>query len=184
MKENIMTLKEIAKYLKVDERTVYRMVKSDILPSFRIGNRWRFSKTLIDKWIEDKNAIIEIPIVGRVAAGDPIIAEQNIEGTLTVDKSLAGKSNGIFALHVKGDSMIDANIKDGDYIVIQPQSEVTQGEIAVVLIDNEATVKKFYRDGEKIRLQPENQSMQSTIINPKEKEVSIVGKVRGVIRKI
>ncbi len=184
MKEEIMTLKEVAKYLKVDERTVYRMVSKDRLPSFRIGNRWRFKKSIIDKWIEDKNAVVEIPVVGRVAAGEPIIAEQNIEGTLAVDKSLVGRPNGVFALHVKGNSMIDADIKDGDFIVIQPQPQVNQGEIAVVLIDNEATIKRFYRDGDKIKLQPANELMQPIIINPKEKEISIVGKVKGVVRKI
>lgn len=180
----ILTLQEVAEYLKVDEKTVYRMVQSKKLPAFKVGNQWRFMKIDILKWIESKNIVTEIPIVGKVAAGTPILAEENIEGTLTVDKTLAGQRNGVFALRVQGDSMIDADIKDGDFIVIQPQPEVGQGEITVVLIDNEATVKKFYKDGDKIRLQPENESMQPIIIDPKEKNISIIGKVKGVIRKM
>lgn len=160
------------------------MIKSKQLPAFKVRNQWRFKKDDINKWIESNNIVVEIPIVGRVAAGMPILAEENIEGTLTVDKSLAGRSNGIFALRVKGDSMIDANIKDGDFIVIQSQPQVNQGEIAVVLIDNEATVKRVYKEEDKIKLQPENESIQSIIVDPKEKEVSIIGKVKGVIRKM
>lgn len=181
---DILTLQEVAEYLKVDEKTVYRMVQSKRLPAFKVGNQWRFLKNDIMKWIENKNIVIEIPIVGRVAAGVPILADENIEGTLTVDKTLAGQRNGIFALRVKGDSMIDADIKDGDYIVIQPQPEVPQGEIAVVLIDNEATVKRVYKENDKLRLQPENKLMQSIVIDPNEKQISIIGRVKGVIRKI
>lgn len=184
MAEDILTLHEVASYLKVDEKTVYRMVSSKQLPAFRVRNQWRFKKKDIDRWIDSGNIVTEIPIVGRVAAGSPVLAEEYIEGTLTVDKSIVGKSNGAFALRVKGQSMIDANINDGDFIIIQPQKQVNQGEIAVVLIDNEATVKKYYKDGNKIRLQPENESMKPIIIDPKKKEISIVGKVKAVIRKM
>jgi repressor LexA len=182
--EEILTLEEVANYLKVDKKTVYRMVTLKQLPAFKVRNQWRFKKEDINQWIEHNNIVAQIPIVGKVSAGAPILAEENIEGTLTVDKSLSGKSNGIFALHVKGDSMKDANIKNGDFIVIQPQQQVEQGEIAVVLVDNEATVKKFYLEGDKIKLQPENEAMQPIIVDPKEKQVSIIGKVKGIVRKI
>lgn len=184
MKEDILTLQEVAEYLKVDQKTVYRMVQSKKVPAFKVGNQWRFLKTDITKWIENRNIVVQIPIVGRVAAGTPILAEENIEGMLTVDKTIAGSRNGIFALKVKGDSMIDADIKDGDFIVVQPQSDIPQGEIAVVLIDNEATVKRVYKENDKIRLQPENKSMQPIIVNPAEKEVSVIGRIKGIIRKI
>jgi len=184
MTEDILTLEEVANYLKVNEKTGHRMLKSKQLPAFKVRNQWRFLKTDIAKWIKDRNIVVEIPIVGKVSAGEPILAEENIEGTITVDKTIAGTRNGIFALRVKGDSMTDAGIKNGDFIIIQPQPDVNQGEIAVVLIDNETTVKKFYIDGDKIRLQPENESMQPMIIDPKEKAVSIIGKVKGIIRKI
>lgn len=142
-------------------------------------------KILINNKKENENNnAVGIPIVGTVSAGIPILAEENIEGNLTVDKSLFKQSEDVFALHVKGNSMIDANIKDGDYVIIQKQSQVEQGEIAIVLIDNETTVKRVYKEKDKIRLQPENESMLPIIIDPKEKEISIIGKLNGVIRKI
>jgi len=192
MSEEILTLQEVANYLKVDEKTVYRMVKSRQLPAFKVRNQWRFKKDAIDKWIEfnnisvtnSANDMVEIPIVSRVSAGSPIIAEEYIEGTLTVDKSMVRQIDGVFALRIKGNSMVDAGIKDGDFVIIQQQPQVNQGEIAVVLIDNEATVKRVYREKDIIRLQPENESMPPIIVDPKEKEVSIIGKVKGVIRKV
>jgi len=192
MSEEILTLQEVANYLKVDEKTVYRMVKSKQLPAFKVRNQWRFKKNAIEKWIEfnnikaptSANDRVEIPIVSRVSAGSPILAEEYIEGTLTVDKSMVRQIDGVFALRIKGNSMVDAGIKDGDFVIIQQQPQVNQGEIAVVLIDNEATVKRVYREKDIIRLQPENESMPPIIVDPKEKEVSIIGKVKGVIRKM
>lgn len=130
------------------------------------------------------NNVTEVPIVGRVSAGTPILAEENFEGTLFVDKSFVKQTNGVFALRVKGDSMINAGIFNGDFVIIQQQSQVNQGEIGVALIDDEATVKRIYKEKDKIRLQPENDTMDPIIVDPKEKEVSIIGKVKGVIRKI
>jgi len=192
MSEEILTLQEVANYLKVDKKTVYRMVKSRQLPAFKVRNQWRFKKNAIDKWIEFNNISVtnsandkvEIPIIGRVSAGSPILAEEYIEGTLTVDKSMVRQTEGVFALRIKGKSMVDAGIKDGDFVIIQQQPQVNQGEIAVVLIDNEATVKRVYREKDTIRLQPENESMPPIIIDPKEKDISIIGKIKGIIRKM
>ena len=192
MPEEILTLQEVANYLKVDKKTVYRMVKSKQLPAFKVRNQWRFKKNAIDKWIEfhnigitnSANDRVEIPIIGRVSAGSPILAEEYIEGTLTVDKSMVRQAEGVFALRIKGNSMVDAGIKDGDFVIIQQQPQVNQGEIAVVLIDNEATIKRVYINKNIIKLQPENESMPPIIVDPKEKEVSIIGKVKGVIRKM
>ena len=192
MSEEILTLQEVANYLKVDKKTVYRMVKSRQLPAFKVRNQWRFKKNAIDKWIEFNNISVtnsandkvEIPIIGRVSAGSPILAEEYIEGTLTVDKSMVRQTEGVFALRIKGNSMVDAGIKDGDFVIIQQQPQVNQGEIAVVLIDNEVTVKRVYINKDIIKLQPENESMPPIIVDPKEKKVSIIGKVKGVIRKM
>lgn len=192
MSEEILTLQEVANYLKVNEKTVYRMVKSRQLPAFKVRNQWRFKKNAIDKWIEfnnigvtnSANDRVEIPIIGRVSAGSPILAEEYIEGTLTVDKSMVRQTEGVFALRIKGNSMVDAGIKDGDFVIIQQQPQVNQGEIALVLIDNEATIKRVYINKNIIKLQPENESMPPIIVDPKEKDVSIIGKVKGVIRKI
>ena len=130
------------------------------------------------------NNVTDVPIVGRVSAGTPILAEQNIEGSISVDRSLFKQSNGIFALRVSGNSMINAGILSGDFVIIQQQAQVNQGEIAAVLVEDEATVKRVYKEKNKIRLQPENDTMEPIIIDPKEKEVSIIGKVKGVIRKM
>jgi len=192
MAEDILTLQEVAQYLKVDERTVYRMVKSKQLPAFKVRNQWRFKKDAIDKWIENHNVTaedtlnnkVEIPIVGRVSAGVPILAVENIEGTLTVDRSLVKNPDKVFALRVKGTSMINAGILDGDLILVRQQPTAEQGEMVVALIEDEATVKRFYRDKDKIRLQPENDTMDPLIVDPQENAVRIIGKVEGVIRKV
>lgn len=128
--------------------------------------------------------VTEMPIIGKVSAGTPILAEENIEGTIFVDKSLARNSRGMFVLRVKGTSMINAGILDGDFVLVRQQPTAEQGEMIVALIEDEATVKRFYRDKNKIRLQPENDTMQPIIIDPKESNVSIIGKVEGVIRKV
>ncbi|PIV53672.1 MAG: repressor LexA [Elusimicrobia bacterium CG_4_10_14_0_8_um_filter_37_32] len=141
-----------------------------------------------NKHQRNDNNTLEIPVVGRIAAGSPILAQENIEGSIFVDRTFIKVSNGImnsiFALRIKGDSMKDAGIFDGDYVIIQKQAQVNQGEIAAVLIDDEATIKRVFKEKGRIRLHPENDSMNSIIIDPKEKEVSIIGKVKGVIRKI
>ncbi len=119
-----------------------------------------------------------LPIVGKVAAGTPITAEENIEGDLPVPLELA--RSGSFVLRVQGDSMIDAAILDGDLIVVSPQSDATSGEIVVAMIDGEATVKRFYRESGRIRLQPENRSMAPIYSD----NVTVVGKVGAVFRRL
>jgi len=190
MVSDILTLQEVAEYLKVDERTVYRMVKSKQLPAFKVRNQWRFKKEAIDNWIEksnigdSKNNKIEVPIVGKISAGLPILAEENIEGSLSVDSLLIKNPDKIFALRVKGTSMINAGILDGDFVLVHQQSTAEQGEIVVALIENEATVKRFYVDKNKIKLKPENGTMESILIDPRKNDVKIIGKVQGVIRKV
>lgn len=190
MTNDILTLQEVAEYLKVDERTVYRMVKSKQLPAFKVRNQWRFKKEAIDKWIENsnigdrKNNKIEVPIIGKVSAGQPILAEKNMEGFLTVDSSLVKNPDKVFALRVKGNSMINAGILDGDYVLIHQQSTAEQGEMVVALIEDEATVKRFYREKGVVKLQPENDAMEPIIVDPTDKNIMIIGKVEGVIRKV
>ena len=192
MLEDISTLQEVAKYLKVDKRTVYRMVKSKQLPAFKVRNQWRFKKDAIDKWIEANNVTVndtvnnkvEVPIVGRVSAGLPIFAEENIEGTLIVDYLLVKNPDKVFALRVKGTSMINAAILDGDFVLVRQQPIAEQGEMVLVLIEEEATVKRFYKDKDKIKLQPENDTTEPIIVDPKENNIRIIGKIEGVIRKV
>lgn len=126
--------------------------------------------------------IFEIPIVGRVAAGYPILAEENIEGNLIIDPSFTDKNSDCFALKVRGDSMIKAGIFEGDTVIVNPKANIHNGEIIVALIGDEATLKRFEQKDNKIHLIPENDSFQTIVLNNRE-DFSIVGKVVGVFRQ-
>jgi repressor LexA len=128
---------------------------------------------------------IAIPLLGRVAAGQPILAEEHAEGTVVIDSVLVGDGKKLFALKVVGDSMIDDGIYDNDYIFVRKRQSADPGDIVVIIIDNEATVKRFYPEGDKIRLQPANAEMQPIYIHKKDfKDVQILGVVVGVYRKM
>lgn len=131
----------------------------------------------------DKNEVIEVPIVGRVAAGSPILAQENIEGTVNVDKSIVRQPQNIFALRIKGDSMIKAGIFNGDLVLVKQQSVADKGEVIVALLEDEATVKRYYPERNYIRLQPENENLKPIMVR-KESSFSIIGKVVGVIRRL
>lgn len=125
------------------------------------------------------DSTVTLPLVGQVAAGEPILAEQNIEDTLTLPTELVGDSAS-FLLTVHGESMIEAGINDGDWIVIKQQKTAHNGEIIVALTEDGATVKRFYKESDHIRLQPENSSMEPIIVP----NCAIVGKVVAVLRKV
>lgn len=122
---------------------------------------------------------IVMPIVGKVAAGVPITAQENIEGDFVLPASFTRASDG-FMLRVQGDSMIDAAILDGDLIVVRPQRGASNGEIVVAMVDGEATVKRFYKEDGRVRLQPENRAMEPIYAT----DVTILGRVEAVVRKI
>ena len=124
-----------------------------------------------------------VPLVGRVRAGDPSLAFEDLEGEIALDRSLA-RGEETFFLRVRGDSMIGEHIRDGDLALVQPQSAVENGEIAVVLMDDEATVKRVYRDEGALRLQPSNPAMRPIIVGRDERRITIVGKVVGIYRKV
>lgn len=124
-----------------------------------------------------------VPLIGRVRAGKPLLAEENIEATLALDKHFA-RWNNAFLLRVVGESMVDAHIKDGDLALVKPQPAIDNGEIAVILINDEATIKRFFKHDSTIRLEPANSSMKPIIIQPGDFEVTIVGKVVGILRNI
>ncbi|MCU7494696.1 MAG: transcriptional repressor LexA [Ignavibacteria bacterium] len=127
------------------------------------------------------NSFSQIPIVGRVAAGMPILAIENIDGNVVIDPAISKNNPGCFALKVKGDSMINAGIFEGDLIIISPQPYATNGEIVVALLGDEATVKRFEKRDDDIYLIPENSSYPPIPVHHRE-DFSIVGKVVGVIR--
>jgi repressor LexA len=127
-----------------------------------------------------KKSLIPVPLVGRVTAGQPILAVENIEETYPFPTEFVGNDD-IFMLTVQGNSMIKAGIFDGDYVLIREQQTAHNGDIIVALIDNEeATVKRFYKEKDRIRLQPENDLMDPIY----SKNVSILGKVVGVFRRL
>ncbi len=126
----------------------------------------------------DTNSIT-LPLVGRVAAGVPILAEQNVEESLTLPTSIVGDTSS-YILRVHGESMVNAGIFDGDYIVVKEQHDAHDGEIVVALVEDSATVKTFYREKDRIRLQPENDTMAPIYAeNP-----TILGKVTALIRSV
>jgi repressor LexA len=127
--------------------------------------------------------ILSLPILGRVRAGEPILAIENIEGYINLDKSLVS-SEDVFLLRVQGDSMIEAHIQDGDFALVKPQPNAENGEIVVALIEDEATIKRIFMKKDLIRLEPANPSMEPIVVRKGEKKISIVGKVVGIFRKI
>ena len=125
--------------------------------------------------------MISVPLVGRVTAGTPILATENIEDVFPFPEGLVGTQDNVFMLTVQGESMINAGIYDGDYIMVREQDTAYNNDIVVALIDNErATVKRFFKEKDIIRLQPENDTMEPIY----EKNVSILGKVIGVYRRL
>lgn len=129
--------------------------------------------------VEDADVEL-IPLIGKVTAGAPILAVENVEGNLALPKTMFKKTGEeLFALNVSGDSMINAGILNGDKIVVKKQSTAKNGDIVVALIDDSATVKRFYKEKDVFRLQPENDYMKPIFV----KELDIVGIVVGLIRK-
>jgi repressor LexA len=133
--------------------------------------------------------MVEIPVVGRVAAGLPLLAVENVQDTVHVDRFFIGQSREVFALRVKGESMIEDGIFDGDYIFVKKQLQASRGDIVVAMISgpsgDEATVKRYYPEGDSIRFQPANAAMQPIIVKKKDfRSVNLIGIVVGVYRKM
>ncbi|MFQ5854006.1 MAG: transcriptional repressor LexA, partial [Candidatus Binatia bacterium] len=123
----------------------------------------------------------EVPILGRVPAGRPLLAEENIEGFLSVAREMA-KGKEVFALKVKGDSMVEDGILDGDYVIIRRQETAENGDIVCALIDGEATLKRFYKKGKAVTLRPANKNYAP--LNISEGEFRVLGKAVGLTRKL
>lgn len=137
--------------------------------------------------IPDNGDTIAIPVLGRVAAGSPILADEHVETTVHVDSFFLGASRAtkVFALRVTGDSMIEAGIYDGDYIFVRKQIEANKGDIVVAMIDGEATVKRYEPSGDTIKLVPENRTMKPIVIRKKDfRSTQILGIVCGVYRRL
>ena len=137
---------------------------------------------MLDKAADAVKSVVRqngLPLVGHVAAGVPILAEENIEEYVAVPE-LAGGEEGEYVLRVRGESMKDAGILPGDYVVVRPQDTARDGEIVVALVGEEATVKRFFRESDHVRLQPENETMEPI----RSREVRVLGRVVGVFRQV
>ena len=127
----------------------------------------------------------EVPILGRIAAGAPLLAEENRDGTLPLDPAwVGGRGDDVFGLRVRGESMINAHIVEGDLVLVRRQDHAQPGDIVVALVDGEATVKRFARDAHAVLLRPEHPTMGPIIIREGEKDLRILGKVVGLVRGI
>ena len=128
-----------------------------------------------------KDAVVPsgLPLVGRVAAGAPLLAEERIEEYVSVP-GIAGGEEGEFVLEVKGDSMVGAGILEGDHVIVRRQETAKNGEIVVALVGEEATVKRFFRENDHVRLQPENDALEPILT----REVQLLGRVVGVCRRV
>jgi len=137
----------------------------------------RAIEILEDTTFISKKELVNVPIVGKVTAGQPILAVENIEDTFPLPVEYVHNSK-VFMLNVVGESMINAGILDGDRVIVRQQNYASNGDIVVALLDDEATVKRFYKEKDHIRLQPENPYMDPIIVH----EVKILGKVIGLFR--
>jgi repressor LexA len=136
----------------------------------------------VEQAVENVKSLVKpdgLPIVGHVAAGSPILAEENIEEYVPVPP-LAGGDSGEYILRIRGESMKNAGMLEGDYVVVRPQEDATDGEIVVALVGEEATVKRFFRESDHVRLQPENETMEPI----RSKDVRVLGRVVGLFRSV
>lgn len=164
------SIKAVQDHLKALEskgyiRRIKNMARSIEIPDFR------------------KMDTVELPILGRIAAGTPILAEENIEGTIAIDRSWV-KSENSFVLRVQGHSMIEAGIHDGDYAVIKQDYTAENNDIVAVMLENEVTLKRIFRMNNAIVLKPENSSMQPIIVKNKESKIRVIGKLTGIYRQV
>ena len=137
---------------------------------------------LLDRAVSEVRALVRpsaLPLLGAVAAGQPMLAEENIEEYVSVP-SAAGGDDGAYLLRVRGESMKNVGIIDGDLVVVRPQDTADDGEIVVALVGEEATVKRFYREADHVRLQPENDEMEPI----RSREVRVLGRVVGLMRSM
>ena len=137
---------------------------------------------LLDRAVDSVRGIVRadgLPLLGSVAAGQPMLAEENIEEYVSVPE-IAGGEDGEYVLRIRGDSMKNAGILEGDYVVVHPQDTATDGDVVVALLGEEATVKRFFRETDHIRLQPENETMEPI----RSKEVKVLGRVVGLLRSL
>ena len=154
-------------------------IKRDPLKSRSIALAYSIDEDIVIDDEPELRNVVDVPLVGDVAAGVPILAEQNITNTISLPTEIVGDSPS-FMLSVRGDSMIDIGINDGDYVVVKEQPVANNGDIVVAIVEDGATVKRFYKEHDHIRLQPENSAMDPNIVE----NCSIAGKGVAVFRRL
>ncbi|MCX8015260.1 MAG: transcriptional repressor LexA [candidate division WOR-3 bacterium] len=175
---------DIAEYFKVRKPTILDHLNALQKKGYIRRQTYRARTIeLVEKFPVAKPDYVEIPIVGKISAGTPLLAVENIEGTIKIDRSIL-KNTDSFALWVKGDSMIEAGIRDGDLVIIKMQPVVEKNEVAAVLIEDEVTLKYYSADANAIKLTPANSRMKPIIIPRGTKEVRVLGKAIGLFRKL
>jgi len=163
----------VFKHLRAIERKGYIRIHPQIARGIEL---------LVKENLLESETSRNIPLVGRIAAGKPLLAVENIDKNVILDRDFCRGAN--FMLRVKGDSMINAGIRDGDYVLVKQQPSAENGEIVVALVDDEATVKRFFRQKDRITLRPENEAFPPLIIEAGHKGFRIIGKVVGLYRAL
>lgn len=184
------TVREIGEQFKVTPRASFdhlRALERKGMLQRRTGPGRTARALTLSEAAGGRAAIFSVPIIGRIAAGQPLLAEENREGELPIASSaLPAPAEDLFALRVRGESMISAHICDGDLVLVRRQDSAQANDIVVALVESEsgdeATVKRFQRDGDYVVLKPEHPTMAPIVIDPRERQVRILGKVVGLLR--
>jgi repressor LexA len=175
--------REIAGHFDLAQNAVYQLVSYLKQKGYLVDTGGHRGLRLSKAYVQAKSQTEGIPIVGRVAAGEPILAEQNIEGYVKLDE-MFGKDKDAFLLKVVGDSMVDEGIMDGDFVLVKPASAIENGQIGVVLLDDEATVKRIYIQRDRIALKPANKAAgyKTRYVKRGGKTVRMIGQVKGCLK--
>jgi repressor LexA len=181
------TIREIMEVFDINSTNGVRTTLAALEKKGHIRRRARLSRgiELVD-YLEHQplsSELREVPLIGRVAAGEPILATQNIESILQIDKALLPSSGTVFALRVHGESMKNAGILDGDIVLARQQERAERGDIVVALLGDEATVKRYWPENDSIQLLPENDAFKPIVVPRGAENFSIAGKVVGLMRR-
>ncbi|MBE0534846.1 MAG: repressor LexA [Phycisphaerae bacterium] len=177
--------REIADYFGMAQNSVYQIIGYLEKKGYVLRSDAHRGIRLSPEYAAEVNASRGVPLVGQVAAGEPILAAEHIEQYIDI-RTLLGLSDDVFFLRVRGDSMIDEGIMDGDLVSVRPQKQAVDGDLVVVLLDDEATVKRVYFHADRIALKPANRrgGYKTRYIKRTEREIRIVGKVTGCLRSL
>jgi len=181
------TIREIMEEFHIASTNGVRTTLSALAKKGYIRRRPMLSRGIeltdfVERHLPQTTEIHEVPIIGKVAAGEPVLAVENVTGTLAVDTSFLSTEN-VFALEVHGESMRNAGILSGDYVLARNQEHAAQGDIIVAIVGDEATVKRYYEDHAGVRLMPENEAFQPILVHRGRQDFRIAGKVVGLMRR-